>query len=39
VYLMIFISGLIMLWYLLLNLVQQARSSLAKATRGPEGRQ
>jgi len=37
VYLMIFISGLIMLWYLLLNLVQQARSSLAKATRGPEG--
>jgi TRAP-type C4-dicarboxylate transport system permease small subunit len=37
VYLMIFISGLIMLWYLLLNLVQQARSSFAKATRGPEG--
>jgi len=39
VYLMIFISGLIMLWYLLMNLIQQAHSSLAKGTRGPEGRQ
>jgi len=37
VYLMIFVSGLIMLWYILMNLVRQARSSLAQATRGPEG--
>jgi TRAP-type C4-dicarboxylate transport system permease small subunit len=37
VYLMVFISGLIMLWYLVLNLILQARSSFAKATRGPEG--
>ena len=37
VYLMIFVSGLIMLWYLLMNLVQETRSSLTKGTRGPEG--
>jgi TRAP-type C4-dicarboxylate transport system permease small subunit len=37
VYLMIFLSGLLMLWYLLVNLVRQARCSFAKATRGPEG--
>ncbi len=37
VYLVIFISGLIMLWYLLMNLVRQARSSRARITRGPEG--
>ncbi len=37
VYLVVFISGLIMLWYLVLNLVLRARSSFAKATRGPEG--
>lgn len=37
VYLVVFISGLLMLWYLLLNLVQQGRSSLRTATRGPEG--
>jgi len=37
VYLVIFISGLIMLWYLLMSLVQHARSSSVKATRGPEG--
>ncbi|HWU39002.1 MAG TPA: TRAP transporter small permease [Candidatus Acidoferrum sp.] len=37
VYLVVFISGLLMLWYLLLSLIQQARSSLPAATRGPEG--
>ena len=37
VYLVIFISGLLMLWYLLLSLIQQARSSLPAAVRGPEG--
>jgi TRAP-type transport system small permease protein len=37
VYLVIFISGLLMLWYLLANLVRQARSSLVSASRGPEG--
>ena len=37
VYLVMFISGLIMLGYLFLSLIQQARSSLAKDARGPEG--
>ncbi len=37
VYLIIFISGLIMLWYLVGNLVRQARTSLAQTARGPEG--
>ncbi len=37
VYLMVFVSGLIMLWYLLMSLLGQARSSLAQTTRGPEG--
>ncbi len=37
VYLVVFISGLLMLWYLLLNLVEQARSPFVKPTRGPEG--
>ena len=37
VYLMVFVSGLIMLWYHVLNLVTQARSPFAKTTRGPEG--
>jgi len=37
VYLVIFLSGLLMLWYLLAKLSRQARASLPKASRGPEG--
>lgn len=37
VYLVIFISGLLMLWYLVGNLVRQVRSSLEKTAQGPEG--
>lgn len=36
-YLVIFLSGLIMLWYLVGNLVRQARTSFEKAAQGPEG--
>ncbi len=36
-YLIIFISGLIMLWYLVGNLVRQARTTFVKAAQGPEG--
>jgi len=36
-YLIIFISGLIMLWYLVGNFVRQARTTLEKAAHGPEG--
>ncbi|HYL81139.1 MAG TPA: TRAP transporter small permease subunit, partial [Candidatus Acidoferrum sp.] len=37
VYLVIVISGLLMLWYLVGNLVQQVRSSIEKTAQGPEG--
>ena len=37
VYLMIGLSGLLMLWYLLVNLVQDSRSTFRKAAQGPEG--
>lgn len=37
VYLMICLSGLLMLWYLLVNLVQDSRSTFRKAAQGPEG--
>lgn len=37
VYLVIFVSGLVMLGYLAGNLVRQVRSSLEKAAQGPEG--
>ncbi len=36
-YLIIFLSGLIMLWYLVGNLVRQARASFGGVTQGPEG--
>jgi len=37
VYLAIFLSGLLMLWYLVGNLIRDTRSTLAKPSRGPEG--
>jgi TRAP-type transport system small permease protein len=37
VYLVIVLSGLLMLWYLVGSLVQQVRSSLEKTAQGPEG--
>jgi TRAP-type C4-dicarboxylate transport system permease small subunit len=37
VYLAIFFSGLLMLWYLLGNLVRDTRSTLGEPSQGPEG--
>jgi TRAP-type C4-dicarboxylate transport system permease small subunit len=37
VYLIIAIAGLVMLWYQVMNLVEQVRKSLIRKARGPEG--
>jgi TRAP-type C4-dicarboxylate transport system permease small subunit len=37
VYLAIFFSGLLMLWYLLGNLIRDTRSTLGEPSQGPEG--
>jgi len=37
VYLAIFLSGLLMLWYLLGNLIRDTRSTLGQPSKGPEG--